>query len=156
MYNLGARKFVLFGVQPLGCNPAFQQQNNNTCKADLNYGAVKFSGIMRSSISKLIETMPSAQFVYVNAYNITENIYKNPGSEGFKVVNKACCETNTDFPPGVACVPESKPCGNRDAYMFYDGAHCSTALYRILVEKAFLSQDAMEVYPYNILHLSTI
>ncbi|KAF3788769.1 GDSL esterase/lipase [Nymphaea thermarum] len=155
LYGLGARKFVLFGATPLGCNPAYLPGNNYTCREDLNFGAQSFNKLLRSLVDTLKQDMPAANFLHVNAYKILYDIYRNPAPEGFRVVDKACCVTNsTGSPAGVACISESTPCENRDEYMYYDGVHCSTAAYLILVGKAFYSEHPEELYPFNIAHLA--
>ncbi|KAF3788771.1 hypothetical protein EJ110_NYTH15749 [Nymphaea thermarum] len=155
LYGLGARKFVLFGVTPLGCNPAYLPGNNYRCRKDLNFAAQSFNKMLRSLVDTLKQDMPAANFVYVNSYKILYDVYRNPVPEGFRVVDKACCVTNsTDSTEGRACVPGSTPCKNRHEYMYYDGAHCSAATYLILVGKAFYSKHSEEVYPVNIARLA--
>ncbi|XP_031487935.1 GDSL esterase/lipase At1g29670-like [Nymphaea colorata] len=155
LYGLGARKFVLFGVTPLGCNPAYLPSNNYRCREDLNFAAQSFNNMLRSLVDTLNQDMPAANFVHVNAYKILYDVYRNPAPEGFRVVDKACCVTNsTDSTKGRACVPGSTPCKNRHEYMYYDGAHCTAATYLILVGKAFYSKHSEEVYPVNIARLA--
>ncbi|XP_031487214.1 GDSL esterase/lipase At1g29670-like isoform X1 [Nymphaea colorata] len=155
VYNLGARKFVLFGVQANGCNP----QNKATllptekCREDMNHAAITFNSLLRSSIDGMKKSLQGSNFVFVNTYGIVRNVFDNPQPYGFKVVNQSCCTISTGM-RGGACVQGSMPCKHRRTYMYYDGAHLTQALYRHLVKKAYTSKLRTEVYPFNVAYLA--
>lgn len=56
---------------------------------------------------------------------------------GFKVSNTSCC--NVDTTVGGLCLPNSKLCGNRKDYVFWDAFHPSDAANEVLAEKLFSS-----------------
>ncbi|KAF3788772.1 GDSL esterase/lipase [Nymphaea thermarum] len=149
--RLGARKFVLFGAQPLGCNPGYVGNNNNECRPDLNVVVKLFSEELNSSLGSLKEAMPDSYFVYVNAYKITDDVYQNPASQGFEEIKASCCQRN-----GPGCTPGAEPCPDRDTYMYFDGAHCTSAMYKLLVDGGFCSEDPEIVNPFDISRLAAI
>ncbi|KAF3788764.1 hypothetical protein EJ110_NYTH15737 [Nymphaea thermarum] len=84
VYNLGARKFVLFGIQALGCNPQYKTTLLPTekCREDLNHAAITFNSLLRSSIDGMKKSLPDSNFVFVNTYGIVRNVFDNPQSYG--------------------------------------------------------------------------
>ncbi|KAF3788770.1 GDSL esterase/lipase [Nymphaea thermarum] len=155
VYNLGARKFVLFGIQANGCNPQYKATLLPTekCREDLNLAAITFNSLLRSSIHGMKKSLPGSNFVFVNTYGIVRSVFDNPQSYGFKVVNQSCCTVSTEI-LGEPCVPYSIPCKHRSTYMYYDGAHLTEALYRHLAKKAYTSKLPTEVYPFNVADLA--
>ncbi|XP_049934243.1 GDSL esterase/lipase At1g71250-like isoform X2 [Nymphaea colorata] len=85
VYNLGARKFVLFGVQANGCNPQHKAtlQPTEKCKEDINNASKTFNSLLRSSIDKMNKSLPGSNFVFVNTYGIVRNVFDNPQSYDF-------------------------------------------------------------------------
>lgn len=84
VYNLGARKFVLFGIQANGCNPMNKATLLPTekCREDMNNAAITFNSLLRSSIDELKKSLPGSDFVFVNTYGIVRNVFDNPESYG--------------------------------------------------------------------------
>ncbi|XP_031489153.1 GDSL esterase/lipase At1g71250-like isoform X3 [Nymphaea colorata] len=157
VYNLGARKFLLFGVQANGCNPQHKATLLATekCREDINNASKTFNTLLRSSIDRMYKSLPGSNFVFVNTYGIVRNVFDNPQSYGFKVVNQSCCTISTGM-RGGACEKYSTPCMDRKTYMYYDGAHFTEALYKLLVKKAYNSTLPTEVYPFNVAHLAAL
>ncbi|CAN6441349.1 unnamed protein product [Victoria cruziana] len=155
VYNLGARKFVLFGIQANGCNPMNKATLLPTekCREDMNNAAITFNSLLRSSIDELKKSLPGSDFVFVNTYGIVRNVFDNPESYGFKVVNESCC-TMTGGMRGGPGVEGRMPCKHRSTYMYFDGAHFTQAFYRHLVKKAYTSKLPTEVYPFNVAYLA--
>ncbi|KAF3788766.1 hypothetical protein EJ110_NYTH15739 [Nymphaea thermarum] len=155
VYNLGARKFVLFGVQANGCNPQHKPtlQPTEKCKEDINNASKTFNSLLRSSIDRMNKSLPGSNFVFVNTYGIVRNVFDNPQSYGFKVVNQSCCTISHGM-RGGACEQYSTPCMDRKTYMYYDGAHFTEALYKLLVKTAYNSTLPTEVYPFNVAYLA--
>ncbi|CAN6441352.1 unnamed protein product [Victoria cruziana] len=144
VYDLGGRKFVLFGIQAIGCNP-LSRQSTGKCREDMNRAAVAYNSRLRSSIDKLQHDMPGSNFVYIDTYRIIRDVFDNPGLNGFKEVRRSCCTTS-----GFGCIRGNSPCKNRNEYMYFDGAHFTEALYKHLARKVYLSELPEEVYPFNV------
>ncbi|XVE60831.1 hypothetical protein DITRI_Ditri05aG0158200 [Diplodiscus trichospermus] len=82
LYNLGARKFVLMSVNPLGCVPMVNGMRKGGCIKALNQAATLFNHGLKSLIDVAKSDMPSSNLVFVNSYNIIRDIIKNPASKG--------------------------------------------------------------------------
>jgi hypothetical protein len=85
LFNLGARRFVLMSVNPLGCSPSVmlnQQISRNGCVQGLNRAAHLFNTHLKSLVDVLKSEMPGSTFVYVNSYKIIRDIIRNPISKG--------------------------------------------------------------------------
>ena len=84
LYNLGARKFVLMSVNPIGCSPmvAANRPVHKTCVQGLNKAAHLFNARLKSLGDVIKPDMPGSNFVYVNSYKIIRDIIRNPISKG--------------------------------------------------------------------------
>ncbi|WVY94862.1 hypothetical protein V8G54_033950 [Vigna mungo] len=112
--NYGARKFLLFKLRSIGCNPyarATYTRDGRGCARQLNDAALLFDRKLESEVERLNENELSskAKFVVVNSETNT----------GFTDADTPCCPTVQNF----TCVPNGIPCSNRDEVRFYDGIH---------------------------------
>ncbi|KAG8075504.1 hypothetical protein GUJ93_ZPchr0006g40993 [Zizania palustris] len=89
LYDLGARKFVLFSIQPMGCTPVvrgFLNITGEACIEPMNQAALLFNSGVRSLVSHgkddLRPRMPGASFVYVNSYKIIWDMLHHPSKYG--------------------------------------------------------------------------
>lgn len=89
LYDLGARKFVLFSIQPLGCTPlvrTFLNATSDACIEPMNHAALLFNSGLRSIVKNhnggVRSHMPGASFVYVNSYKIISDIIQHPAKYG--------------------------------------------------------------------------
>ncbi|XP_049931612.1 GDSL esterase/lipase At1g29670-like [Nymphaea colorata] len=156
VYGVGARKFVLFGVQAIGCTPfarAASGMKDGYCKEEMNNAAISFNKLLSSSLGDLEKRqMPGSRIVYVDTYKIVRDVFDNPAPLGFRVINQTCCRLSKSS-QNKMCEEGSAPCEDRDAYMYFDGVHFTEALYKHLAGKAYLSELSSEVYPYNVARL---
>ncbi|XVF63244.1 hypothetical protein PTKIN_Ptkin09bG0072000 [Pterospermum kingtungense] len=160
LYNLGARKFVLMSVNPLGCVPMVDALRNGrgSVKA-LNMGAILFNHGLKSLIDVAKSDMPASNLVFVNSYKIIRDIIKNPTSKGFKDANNACCEVVPSIQlggSGVLCKKGGKTCSDRRGHVFFDGLHPTEAVNVEIATKAFTSYLQSEVYPINVNQLAKL
>ncbi|XP_059440558.1 GDSL esterase/lipase At5g33370-like [Corylus avellana] len=125
LYDLGARKFGIVSVAPVGCLPS--QRANNTsgqCKEELNELArmshTRMGGLLQALSFQLKEMKHSLG----NAYEMTINIIEDPLAFGFKDVKGACCGTG-NFNGEGPCVKFFDPnlCSNCREYLFWDFFH---------------------------------
>jgi len=85
LYALGARKFVIFSIQPIGCTPVVKASVNVTatvCIESVNAAALLFNSELRSLVDAARPDMPAASFSIVNAYNITLDMINHPMEHG--------------------------------------------------------------------------
>ncbi|KAF3788779.1 GDSL esterase/lipase [Nymphaea thermarum] len=156
LYSLGARKFVLFGIQVIGCSPLARTKSTTSgCMADFNFAAKLFNDLMLNSIDNITQAMPGSNLVFVNTYGILNQFLENPAAYGFTVTNASCCETTSES-YYIACLEGGTVCGNRSEYVFFDGVHPTRRVYEAISSKAFFSNDTAEVYPFNVMKLANL
>ncbi|XVF29940.1 hypothetical protein REPUB_Repub16aG0014200 [Reevesia pubescens] len=159
LYNLGARKFVLMSVNPLGCVPMVNGMRKGRCIKALNKAATRFNDGLKSLIDVAKSDMPNSNLVFVNSYKIISDIIKNPASKGFKDANNTCCELVPSIQlggSGVLCKKGGKTCAERSAHVFFDGLHPTEAVNIHIATKAFTSYLQTEVYPINVNQLAKL
>ncbi|KAK1432595.1 hypothetical protein QVD17_09492 [Tagetes erecta] len=119
MYLLGARKFAVIGIAPLGCAPAARVQNaTGGCAEFMNDGARLFHVSMQSVLTDLSLMLKGFKYSLGNLYTVTMNAIDNPRGNGFKEVISACCGNGT-----TDCKVGVNLCSNRDDYLFWDKFH---------------------------------
>ncbi|GAB2291201.1 hypothetical protein Dimus_025459 [Dionaea muscipula] len=154
LYKLGARKFALIGVNPIGCVPVVRAANKRCrCQKDMNSAAKLFNKRLISLVDALTVQLPGSHFVVVNAYNIINDILHNPASKGFSNVKSACCELSIT---GILCKGSGGVCPNRSSYVFFDAQHNTEAASAIIASKAYSSFNISQVYPINLQKLSRL
>ncbi|KAK6276838.1 hypothetical protein POUND7_017161 [Theobroma cacao] len=159
LYNLGARKFVLMSVNPLGCTPMVTAVLKGRCITALNHAATLFNDGLKSLVDVSKAEMPSANIVFVNSYKIIRDIINNPASKGFSNADNACCEVVPSSllgGSGVLCKKGGKVCDDRSAHVFFDGLHPTEAVNIEIATKAFTSYLHTEVYPMNVHQLAKL
>lgn len=84
LYSLGARKFVLISVNPIGCYPYVKasRPNHRGCLQSMNRAAHLFNSGLVSLVDSLPGHLPGSHFVFVNSYKILRDILKNPLLKG--------------------------------------------------------------------------
>lgn len=157
LYCLGARKFVLISVYPLGCIPFVKKRTSGTqgCVEPLNQAALLFNSHLKSLVDVLKPKMPGSYLVYVDSYQIIMDILQDPITKGFNDTANACCEVPLlmEGGYGILCTRGGFTCDDRRSHVFYDGLHPTEAVNDILGSKAYTSNLASEVYPINIQQL---
>uniref|UniRef100_A0A0D9WR90 GDSL esterase/lipase n=1 Tax=Leersia perrieri TaxID=77586 RepID=A0A0D9WR90_9ORYZ len=160
LYDLGARKFVLFSIQPLGCTPvvrAFLNVTSEDCIEPMNNAALLFNSGLRSLIRHANggkrSRMSGARFVYVNSYKVISDMIHHPAKYGIRDTSRACCEVSSG---GVLCQKGGPICRDRTKYAFFDGLHPTEVVNARLARKAYGSNSPDEVYPMNVKKLSML
>ncbi|CAN1731014.1 GDSL esterase/lipase At1g29670 [Linum perenne] len=155
LHGLGARKFVLMSLNPLGCSPFVLIRNPKTgkftCAQPLNQAAQLFNKKQKSMVDRLNQQLPDSKLVIVNAYGIISKILSNPRVAGFRDSSNSCCETIT-----VPCIRGGKACKDRKDHVFFDAHHPTEAVNVQIVNKAYSSRIADEVYPINVKQLAEL
>ncbi|KAK9145779.1 hypothetical protein Sjap_005682 [Stephania japonica] len=87
LHTLGARKFIVVGVGPLGCIPfvrALKLISNGRCAMEANELTQGYNKKLVKLLSGLNQEFgPEAIFVYANSYNILIDIIRNYRHYGF-------------------------------------------------------------------------
>ncbi|KAL9227024.1 hypothetical protein vseg_002770 [Gypsophila vaccaria] len=136
LHRLGARKVIFHGLGPLGCIPSQRvKSRRGICLNQVNKWVQQFNARVQTLNLKLNKLLPDAKFGFADTYNDVLDLIDHPQEYGFKISNTSCC--NVDTTVGGLCLPNSKPCGNRTEYVFWDAFHPSDAANEMLANKLF-------------------
>ncbi|PRQ23079.1 putative triacylglycerol lipase [Rosa chinensis] len=127
LYKLGARKFGIISVPPIGCCPYARVQPNvdpSVCVKELNKLAQTFFIETHALLRKLSSDLKGMRYSLGNAYEMTMSIIQDPLAFGFKDVQSACCGYGR-LNGEKACVTIFDPnlCSNRQEFLFWDLYH---------------------------------
>ncbi|XP_038703637.1 GDSL esterase/lipase At2g42990-like [Tripterygium wilfordii] len=137
VYKLGARKISLTGLPPMGCLPLERSTNfmhHSGCLEKYNNVALDFNGKLGAMVAQLNKELPGLNMVFANAYEILDNIIRQPSSFGFQVAGVACCATGT-FEMSYLCNQENPfTCMDANKYVFWDAFHPTERTNQIVSE----------------------
>ncbi|XP_038974640.1 GDSL esterase/lipase At5g41890 [Phoenix dactylifera] len=159
LHQLGARKFIVVGIGPLGCIPyvrALMLVENGKCSSVADRLIQGYNMKLSRKINQLNQEMgPETIFVFANSYQIVIEIIKNYRQYGFENVNDPCC--GGSFPPflcfrGPDAGSSSVLCKDRSKFVFWDAYHPTEAT-NIIIAKRLLDGDASAAYPVNVRRL---
>ncbi|KAM7470962.1 hypothetical protein LguiA_009145 [Lonicera macranthoides] len=131
LYDLGARKFGIISVPPIGCCPS-QRVFNATggCLDVLNDFAISFHSALDTLLYNISSELHEFKYSLGNTYEMTINVIQNPAPFNFKNVETACCGSgilNGEHP----CIPTANLCENRNEYLFWDLYHPTQAASKL-------------------------
>ncbi|KAI7993977.1 GDSL esterase/lipase [Camellia lanceoleosa] len=120
LYKLGARKFVVKNIWPLGCLPHFVNQLDPravSCNETINQLVVPYSNNLPIMLNDLQSYLIGAAFSHSNEFQFVADLMENPRKYGI---------TNTIG----YCYDPDKPntiCKDRDQYLNFDFFHPTQA-----------------------------
>ncbi|XP_062025694.1 GDSL esterase/lipase At5g41890 [Rosa rugosa] len=157
LHELGARKFIVVGVGPLGCIPFIRAVNllpSGHCFGEVNDLIQGYNKKLNGLLDQLNQVLgPEAIFVYANSYDIFMKIIVNYHQYGFKDADAPCC--GGYFPPFLCFMgrnTSSPLCGDRSKYVFWDAYHPTEAA-NVIIAKRLLDGDESISSPINIREL---
>ncbi|KAJ7548345.1 hypothetical protein O6H91_07G008100 [Diphasiastrum complanatum] len=140
VYDLGARKFMVFSVAPLGCIPSqlALRSSDGSCLDDVNYLTLDFNAGLQNMLTKLNDELPDAKFKYVDVYGPLMQLVSNPSLHGFSTGKVACCG-NGRFNGQIPCLisPLGNLCSDRTDFVFWDPFHTSEVANIILANQFY-------------------
>ncbi|XP_052141198.1 GDSL esterase/lipase At5g55050-like [Oryza glaberrima] len=143
LYGLGARKFGIINIQPLGCQPWMRKnlENNVDCNDSMNSLAREFNDGLKPLFSNLSSQLSGLSYSIADFYAFSNATFMNPRAYGFVNINSTCC-----IPP---CTPEHEPpCQNRKQYWFWDLSYTTERAAK-LAASAFYDGPARFTAPVN-------
>ncbi|XP_021296714.1 GDSL esterase/lipase 7-like [Herrania umbratica] len=129
LYNLGARKIVMFEIGPIGCTPAVAKTHQKTgpCLEESNQLVSYFNNKLPTMLGNLTFSLPGSTFILARCNWLGNDAVMNPSKYGLEDTSNACCLT---WQNGTsACIPWVAPCLNSNKNYFWDGYHPTEAVY---------------------------
>ncbi|KAL6274168.1 hypothetical protein ACE6H2_024860 [Prunus campanulata] len=127
LFDIGAKKFGIISVAPIGCIPLMRNfTQTGVCFEPMNEHAQLFYEALHDMLLKLSSDCKGMMYALANAYNMTEPILKTPRKFGFNEVRKACCGKG-NFNAEKPCTPMAHVCKNRTDHLFWDQYHPTQA-----------------------------
>ncbi|KAK9716717.1 hypothetical protein RND81_06G252900 [Saponaria officinalis] len=142
LQKLGAAKFIVVGIGPLGCIPFVRATKLiwlNKCSTEVNELIQDYNRKLKRKLELLNNEMRHETiFVYANTYDIFMDLITNYHHYGFVNVRDPCC--GGYFPPFVCFQTKdtntsSSLCEDRFKYLFWDAYHPTEAANLILAKK---------------------
>ncbi|XP_022897711.1 GDSL esterase/lipase At5g55050-like [Olea europaea var. sylvestris] len=127
LYNLGARKFGIISVAPVGCCPANRLVPKNLrdkdgCFEAMNNVALAFQSALNTLLYNISSQLSEMKYSLGNAYNMTIDVIHNFPDSKFDNVDTACCGTGILHAQGP-CNKTAALCPDRRKYLFWDSFH---------------------------------
>uniref|UniRef100_A0ACD5UIJ2 Uncharacterized protein n=1 Tax=Avena sativa TaxID=4498 RepID=A0ACD5UIJ2_AVESA len=83
LYGMGARKFGIINMGPVGCVPRVRVLNaTGACNDGMNRMAVGFSSAVKSGLAALAPTLPGFAYSLADSFAATNDVFANPQSLG--------------------------------------------------------------------------
>ncbi|KAH6767278.1 hypothetical protein C2S52_018261 [Perilla frutescens var. hirtella] len=128
LYGLGARKFGIISVPPVGCCPfsrlvQLNYTGNTDCFQPMNDFAQAFHLALDGLLINISSQLPGMKYSLGNTYNMTMDVINMPRNYSiFGTVDTACCGHGTLNAEGP-CNRSALLCPDRDKYLFWDLFH---------------------------------
>ncbi|KAI3464805.1 hypothetical protein Pfo_021468 [Paulownia fortunei] len=137
LYKLGARRFAVFGIPPIGCLP-FQRTlaggSLRVCAENYNQAAQLVNAKLSPELDSLNQSrLPQSRVVYIDIYNPLLDLIQHPQNYGFQVNDRGCCGTG-NIEVTMLCNKYTATCADDSKYIFWDSYHPTEKAYRVLVD----------------------
>ncbi|CAA7022858.1 unnamed protein product [Microthlaspi erraticum] len=125
LHKLGARRFFINNVKPLGCYPNIIVKTipRGSCDHDLNLAITIYNDKLRASLSDMHHKLFNTSFLYSDYFNFMLEL-REPSSSNLLNTTSPCCPKAYDGgPTSATCLPISTACKEPDKYIFFDPRH---------------------------------
>ncbi|ESQ32947.1 hypothetical protein EUTSA_v10005315mg, partial [Eutrema salsugineum] len=129
LYKLGARKFFVNNIKPLGCYPNIIAKTvpRGSCDDDINHAISIFNDKLRESLSYMHRRLfNDTSFLYSDYFNFMLRLRgppSNQGSSNLLNTTSPCCPKVYDGGSTTTCRLFSNACERPDTYIFFDPRH---------------------------------
>lgn len=149
LYNLGARKIVVFGLARIGCIPAEIGRfgtHGKLCVDPLNEAAKIFNNKLYCLVDELNNIYSDGRFTFINVTSISAPL------GDFPLPTEPCCQVREDW----QCTPNTDPCRLRTLSLFFDGFHPTEISNIFLAARSYTRIFTTDASPWDIKHLSQL
>ncbi|XP_039068844.1 GDSL esterase/lipase At1g71691-like [Hibiscus syriacus] len=152
IYELGARKFLVNNVPPMGCWPANLNihKPKTSCVEDINQRLSYYNGVLPNMLKNLEASLKGSTFVVCDLYRLFGYVFSQPAAYGFWNVSGFCCPDSAGNGTRE-CAKGGVPCMDRETIVFFDPVH-PTERFHFQWVRSFLLDDSL-CSPYNLLEL---
>ena len=136
LYKLGARRFIVAGMPPVGCLPSQRMIAGGLrkqCATDRNQLALLFNHRVGQEMAQLGVRLPGVTLVNVDIYIIFADVVHRPEAYGLTNTHDACCGY-LGLAAAVLCNFASPLCKDPSKYLFWDSYHPSSSAYKVIID----------------------
>ncbi|RDX85750.1 GDSL esterase/lipase [Mucuna pruriens] len=138
LYELGARKFGILSIAPIGCCPAVTSGNGGNCVKPLNDFAVAFYSATLGLLRKLSYELEGFHYSLGNSFVMTTTLLRSPSTFGLNDTKSACCGSGyLNGRGGCIKAQNANLCGNRKEFLFWDWFHPTEAASELAATTLF-------------------
>ncbi|XVF81789.1 hypothetical protein PTKIN_Ptkin15bG0184600 [Pterospermum kingtungense] len=132
LYHLGARKFLVNNVSPLGCVPFNRiRMPNRACSEVVNKRISDYNQLLPERLASLESALPGSKFLLGDLYQLFKDVYASPIAYGFTNIKDSCCIDVSRNGTGPSCAPHLEPCVDRAAHVYFDPNHLTEAMHAL-------------------------
>ncbi|MQL96172.1 hypothetical protein Taro_028844 [Colocasia esculenta] len=124
LQGLGARRFAIVSLPPMGCLPLVITVNTLSSGLSERACIPEFEAVSREYNAKLQAFIASMQanVIYADIYTTALRLIHNPAQYGFEETAVGCCGTGL-LEVAILCNPKSPICPDASKYVFWDSVH---------------------------------
>uniref|UniRef100_A0A0E0K3D9 GDSL esterase/lipase n=1 Tax=Oryza punctata TaxID=4537 RepID=A0A0E0K3D9_ORYPU len=160
LYRLGARKFSVVSITPLGCTPSqrarrLSEGGTRGCYGPINTLSLRTYSMLAASLRDLADELPGMAYSLSDSFAMVSFIFANPRTNAwsFTELESGCCGSG---PFGALGCDETAPlCDNRDDHLFWDANHPTQAASAIAAQTLFAGNRTF-VSPINVRELALL
>ncbi|OEL17059.1 GDSL esterase/lipase [Dichanthelium oligosanthes] len=118
---------------PLASAAARIRSTDGKCLGKINAYAVQFNAAAKKLLDGMNAKLPGAQMALADCYSVVMELIEHPEKHGFTTAHTSCCNVDTEI--GGLCLPNTKPCSDRRAFVFWDAYHTSDAANKEIADR---------------------
>ncbi|KAJ9560764.1 hypothetical protein OSB04_005924 [Centaurea solstitialis] len=135
LYNVGVRKFGIFGIPYVGCVPLVRVTVlSGECSKRANDMAIIFNSKLEKLLYDMKTNFEGMVYSFANSYDVLYELVHQKDKYNFTNVIDACCGLGR-FKAMSNCHPLASLCQNRKEYLFWDIAHPTQYAAAIIINK---------------------
>lgn len=128
LHGLGARKFFINNLKPLGCYPNIIAHTvpRGSCDDDLNLAVAIYNAKLRRRLTHMKQKISNSSFLYSDYFNFMLGLRgpsRNYASSNLLNTTSPCCPSVYDGGASTSCNANSSSCTMRDTHIFFDPFH---------------------------------